>query len=288
MTSTVFPLGCTRQWFTEIPCGRLLTVAVSIRQGVPLGTLVFLPSLPGMVKAELPGTQTGWLTMPTKTLPNSPSLLMVKLWAFFRKLLLSISIQGDTVRLKSTWFAMMINTKLGKQQWAYPCWTVKIFQTQDTIIFHKHLIGQLYQIPANYARQFSFMACLQKFIGFLGDQNPTFGKTMPRKSKSNSTYMEMESFPLLAADSWNSSCAFTFPHQLVQYGAGSLAQKLWCIKVTWVPESSRDGILFLPHPMFILEYVAMAFCITSILTWAETCWLDIFPTKPTIPLFFFM
>ena len=50
------PLGCTRQWFTEIPCGRLHIAAVSIRQGVPLGTLVFLPSLPGMVKAELPGT----------------------------------------------------------------------------------------------------------------------------------------------------------------------------------------------------------------------------------------
>ena len=83
MTGTVLPLGCTRQWFTEIPCGRLLTAAVSTRQGVPLGTLVFLPSLPRMVKAELPGTHTDWLTLPTKTLPNSPSLLMVKFWAFF-------------------------------------------------------------------------------------------------------------------------------------------------------------------------------------------------------------
>ena len=33
--------------------------AVSIRQGVPLGTFVFLPSLPGMAKAELPGTHIG-------------------------------------------------------------------------------------------------------------------------------------------------------------------------------------------------------------------------------------
>ena len=84
MTGTVLPLGCTRKWFTEIPCSRLLTAAVSIRQGVPLGTLVFLPSLPRMVKAELPGTHIGSVALPTKTLPNSPSLLMAKFWAFFR------------------------------------------------------------------------------------------------------------------------------------------------------------------------------------------------------------
>ena len=59
MTGTILPLGYTRQQFTEIPCSRLLTAAVSIRQGVTLGTLVFLPSLPGMVKAELPGTHIG-------------------------------------------------------------------------------------------------------------------------------------------------------------------------------------------------------------------------------------
>ena len=59
MTGTILPLGCTRQRFTEIPCDRLFIAAVSIRQGVPLGTLVFLPSLPGMVKAELPGTHIG-------------------------------------------------------------------------------------------------------------------------------------------------------------------------------------------------------------------------------------
>ena len=58
--------------------------AVSMRQGVPLGNLVFLPSLPGMVKAELPGTHIGLLALPIKTLPNSPSSLMVKFWAFFR------------------------------------------------------------------------------------------------------------------------------------------------------------------------------------------------------------
>ena len=69
---------------TVIPCGRLFTAAVSMRQGVPLGTLVFLPSLTGMVKAELPGTHIGWLALPIKTLPNNPSSLMVKFWAFFR------------------------------------------------------------------------------------------------------------------------------------------------------------------------------------------------------------
>ena len=30
-------------------------------------------------------------------------------------------------------------------------------------------------------------------------RTPTFGTTMPKKSKSNSTYMEARSFPLLAA-----------------------------------------------------------------------------------------
>ena len=52
-----------------------------MKQGVPLGTLVFLPSLPGMVKAELPGTHIGLLALPIKTLPNSPSSLMVNFWA---------------------------------------------------------------------------------------------------------------------------------------------------------------------------------------------------------------
>ena len=50
---------------------------------MPLGTLVFLPSLPRMVKAELPGTHIGWLALPIKTLPNSPSSLMLKFWAFY-------------------------------------------------------------------------------------------------------------------------------------------------------------------------------------------------------------
>ena len=84
MTDTILPLGYTRQWFTEIPCSRLFTAAVLMRQGVPLDTLVFLPSLPRMVKAELPGTHIGWLALPTKTLLNSPSSLMVKFWAFLR------------------------------------------------------------------------------------------------------------------------------------------------------------------------------------------------------------
>ena len=76
------PLGCARQQFTGIPCGKLFTAAVSIRQGVPLGILVFLPSLPGMIKAELPGNHIGWLVLPIQALPNSPSSLMENHWAF--------------------------------------------------------------------------------------------------------------------------------------------------------------------------------------------------------------
>ena len=68
------------------------------------------------------------------------------------------------------------------------------------------------------------------------------------------------------------------------WGRISYSKKLWHIKVTWLPESSRDGIFFLPHPMFILGHVAMALCITSIFTWAETCWLEIISIKPAIPL----
>ena len=49
---------------------------------MPLGTLVFLPSLPEMVKAELLGTHIGWLALLTKTLPNSPSSLMVNFGLF--------------------------------------------------------------------------------------------------------------------------------------------------------------------------------------------------------------
>ena len=52
--------------------------AVSTRQGVPLGILVLLPSLSGMVKAELPGTHIGWLVLPIQTLSNSPSSLIQK------------------------------------------------------------------------------------------------------------------------------------------------------------------------------------------------------------------
>ena len=77
------PLGCVRQQFTEIPCGKFFTAAVSIRQGMPLSILAFLPSLPGMVKAELQGTHIGWLVLPIQTLPNSPSSLMENCWAFF-------------------------------------------------------------------------------------------------------------------------------------------------------------------------------------------------------------
>ena len=60
MTGTTLPFGWARQWLTEIPCGKLCTAALSTRQGRPLGVLLFLPSLPRMVKAELPGTHMGW------------------------------------------------------------------------------------------------------------------------------------------------------------------------------------------------------------------------------------
>ena len=71
ITSTILPFGWARQQLTEIPCGKLFTAAVSTGKGVPLGILVFLPSLPGMVKAELPDPCTGWLVLPIQTLPNN-------------------------------------------------------------------------------------------------------------------------------------------------------------------------------------------------------------------------
>ena len=82
MTGTILPSGWARKWLTEIPCSNLFTAAVSTRQGVPVGILVFLPSLPGMEKAELPGTHIGWLVLPIQTLPSSPSSLMENCWAF--------------------------------------------------------------------------------------------------------------------------------------------------------------------------------------------------------------
>ena len=69
--------------------------------------LVFLPSLPGMIKAELPGTHIGWLVLPIQTLPNSPSSLMENYWAFFKILLVSNGVKGNTVQLDSTCFAVM-------------------------------------------------------------------------------------------------------------------------------------------------------------------------------------
>ena len=48
-----------------------------------LGILVFFPSLPGIIKAELPGIHKGWLVLPIQTLPNSPSSLMENCLAYF-------------------------------------------------------------------------------------------------------------------------------------------------------------------------------------------------------------
>ena len=72
-----------QQQLTEIPCGKLFMGAVSTRQGVPLSTMVFLPSLPGIVKAELTGTHIGWLVMLIQALPYSTCSLMENCWAFF-------------------------------------------------------------------------------------------------------------------------------------------------------------------------------------------------------------
>ena len=79
---------------------------------MPLGIFVFLPSLPGMVKTELPGRHIGWLVLPIQTLPNSSSSLIENCWAFFRWLLLSNTIDGYTVQLNSIYFVMMEYTKL--------------------------------------------------------------------------------------------------------------------------------------------------------------------------------
>ena len=59
ITGTRLPLGWVKQGLTEIPCSKLFMAAVLIREGVPLGILVFLPRVSGMVKAELPGTHIG-------------------------------------------------------------------------------------------------------------------------------------------------------------------------------------------------------------------------------------
>ena len=112
ITGTKLPFGWTRQWLKEIPCVKLFTAAVYTRQDVSLGTLVFLPSLPGMVKAEFPATHIGWLVLPTQTLPNSLYSLMENCWAFLRWLLQSNSIDGDTVQLDSTYFVVIEYTKL--------------------------------------------------------------------------------------------------------------------------------------------------------------------------------
>ena len=61
------------QWLTGTPCSKLFTAAMSTRQDVLLGTLVFLPNMPRMTKAELQGTHIGWLVLSIQTLPNSPS-----------------------------------------------------------------------------------------------------------------------------------------------------------------------------------------------------------------------
>ena len=70
--------GWERQQLTEISCSNLFTAAMSTRHDVPLGILISLPSLPGMVMAELQGTHIGWLVLPIQTLPNSSSSLMKK------------------------------------------------------------------------------------------------------------------------------------------------------------------------------------------------------------------
>ena len=66
------------------------------------------------------------------------------------------------------------------------------------------------------------------------------------------------------------------------YMGQDLPLELWHIEVTWLSESSSEGILLLPHPMLPLGHVATVLCITSIFICAETCWLEIFSIKPTI------
>ena len=114
ITSTALPFGWARQLLTEIPCSKLCTAAISSLQSVSLVILVFLPSLPGNVKTELPGTHIGWLELPIQTLFNSISSLMENCWAFFRLLLLSNSIDCYAVQLDSTCFVVVEYTKLGK------------------------------------------------------------------------------------------------------------------------------------------------------------------------------
>ena len=71
------------QWFTEIPHGKLLVTAVSMRQGVATGYLgIRTQSAQDGYQAEIPDTCVHLLALPNKTLPNRPSSLMVNFWAF--------------------------------------------------------------------------------------------------------------------------------------------------------------------------------------------------------------
>ena len=66
----------------KVPCDRLCTAVLSIRQGLPLDILIFLLVLPEIVKAELPGTHIGWLALLIHTLPKNPSSLIENCWPF--------------------------------------------------------------------------------------------------------------------------------------------------------------------------------------------------------------
>ena len=112
ITGTTLPFRWARQWLTENPCSKLFTAAVSTRQSVSLGILVFLPSLPGMVKAELPGTHIGWLVLPIKTLANSPSSLMEYCRAFLDGCCCPIVLIVTLSTLDTTCFLVkLVNTR---------------------------------------------------------------------------------------------------------------------------------------------------------------------------------
>ena len=75
---------------------------------------------------------------------------------------------------------------------------------------------------------------------------PHSRSAIPKRSRSNLTYIYMGSFPSLSEISWNKLCALTSsPCYGFVLGNIFLSKHLWYLRVTWLPESGSEG-MFLP------------------------------------------
>ena len=103
VTGTKLPFGWAKAMINRNSLWKIMYSSHILQVRSAKGYYVFLPHLPGMVKAELPGTYKGWLVWPIQTFPNSPSSLMENHWALiFRLWLLSISTDGYPVQPDSS------------------------------------------------------------------------------------------------------------------------------------------------------------------------------------------